>query len=82
MTTKKPILDLAYFIRRKQTLQMYKKFIRLSYRDKVQDEYLLDQVRFEFKRNKDKTDDLVIKHLIKNAEFQLKNVEMMASMTS
>ena len=75
-------LDLAYFIRRKQTLQMYKSFIRCSYQQGKQDPYLLDQVRFEFKRHKGETNESLIKHLVKQGEFQLKNVQMMHAMTT
>merc|ERR1712154_475806 len=70
--------DFTYFIRRKQILNIYRRFIRISWQDKTHQNILLrDNVRAEFRSRKDETDETQIKYLMKNADFQLKYTEQM-----
>ena len=70
-------LDFKHFIRRKQILNMYRRFIQISWQDKDQNVLLRDNVRAEFRQYKDETDETQIKFLMKNADFQLKYTEQM-----
>merc|ERR1712203_511073 len=71
-------LDFKHFIRRKQILNIYRRFIQISWQDKTHQNVLLrDNVRAEFKSRKQETDETQIKFLMKNADFQLKYTEQM-----
>lgn len=80
--------DLKTFMQRKQTLKQYKEFIRLTYRPgilpedpKTQDTFMRDEIRHNYQKNKNETDEDQIKYFRKYGDSQLEYLYKLMGLT-